>query len=76
MFYQLMPLHWGLVDRTLIIEGVEPDGKILPPVAGGDTVQDLISSGKIASVAGSGLTGGIVGSGNIKQVKGSGKLCP
>ena len=76
MFYQLMPIHWGLVDRTLIIEGVDPVGEVLAPVAGGDTVKDLITSGKIASVAGSGSTGRIVGRGNIKQVKGSGKLCP
>lgn len=76
MFYQLMPLHWGLVDRTLKINGVDPIGKILPPVAGGDTVKDLISQGLIKSVVGSGVSGGIVGRGIIKRVKGGGRLCP
>lgn len=74
--WPLLPIHWGLVNRTLNISGVEPRSKILEPVKGEDSVSALTGRGLIKKVAGIGSVKGLKGSGITKKVGGRAKLCP
>jgi len=74
--FPLLPLHWGLVNRTLNISGVQPTGKILEPIKGADVIQPLSASALLKKVSGTGSVGGIKGSGTTKIVRGRGRLCP
>jgi len=74
--FPLLPLHWGLVSRELVLSGVVPEGRIVPPLAGGDTVKDLVSGGGFKKIRGSGSSSVVSGSGSLKRLKGGSRLCP
>ena len=76
MFYQLMPLHWGLVNLNIEVDGVDPTSRVLPPVAGGDTSRGVAANAVISEIVGRGMIKRVSGSGIIKSVGGRGKLCP
>lgn len=74
--FPLLPLHWGLVNQQLFVDGIDPIGRVLPPVAGSDINKGVIASGQIKNIVASGKASKIIGSGRTKTLKGSGKLCP
>jgi len=76
MFYQLMPLHWGLVNLNLQVRDVIPESRVLPPVESGDTNKGIAAQGVLEAIAGRGVVKKVIGSGIIKKVSGRGKLCP
>ncbi len=73
---QLMPLHWGLVDRTLNVFDVDPVSKIIPPIKGGGIEKQIASGSSVARISGGGRTRKVTGSGGVKSLKGRGRLCP
>jgi len=75
MHFQLMPLHWGLVDRTLTVSNVEPESRVIPPVRGSDLTQTIKTSSQVERVSGAGSVKRVSGSGTAKIVGGGGKTC-
>lgn len=73
---QVMPLHWGLVDRTIDVFNVDPMSRIIPPIKGGGIEKTIASGSSVARVSGGGNTRKVTGSGRVKSVRGSGRLCP
>lgn len=76
MFFQLLPLQWGLVDETFIIENLTPTGSTLPPVEGADVSKGVTGISQVSSVGGRGIVKRVGGSGIVKPIGGRGKLCP
>jgi len=73
--WPLLDLHWGLVDRTLVVENVDPMSKVIPPIEGSDLQQKIKAAGNLSGVAGRGNTPRISGSGRINRIRAKGKVC-
>ncbi len=76
MFFQLFPIHWGLVDETFIIENLSPTGSVLPPVESAAVSKGVVGISQVSSIGGRGRVKKIGGSGIVKPIGGRGKLCP
>lgn len=74
--FPLLPLHWGLVNQQLFIDGIDPAGRVLPPVTGSDINKGVIATAQIKNIIASGKIARITGSGITKTLKSRGKLCP
>ena len=75
MLDQLMPLHWGLVDRTLNIFNVDPESRLIPPVKGSSLEMKIEAMGQVKRLSGRGSNKRVSGSGTAKNVRGSGRTC-
>lgn len=75
MFYQLMPLQWGLVNLSISVDGVDPRSRILPPIEGGALSKGVVGSSQVSRVGGRGRVKRVRGSGIVKSVGGRGRLC-
>lgn len=73
----LFVLHWGEVDRTLNVVGVDPTGRTIKPVKGSDVGNRIgEASGVKRGVAG-GSTRRVVGGGGTNRIVGGGggRIC-
>jgi hypothetical protein len=63
MFFQLMPLHWGQVSRTVNVSGADPASSAIGPTEGEGGTRPRKGRAKIKLIAGSGGTKSLKGSG-------------
>jgi len=74
--FQLMPLHWGLSSRVLVVTGAgDPSSGVIKDSVGTADVGRLVGEGKVKAQRGSGGLLGLTGHGSTKKLKGSGGKC-
>lgn len=75
MFRDLYVLHWGQVDRTLVVENVDPVSRAVPGVRGSSLDKTITTNSSAKRTSGMGSAKRLSGSGSAKRIKGSGRIC-
>jgi len=75
MSWQYMPLHWGLVDLNITVDGKNPFSSAFPAIQGQGKIPITQGVGQTAKISSRGGVSNIRGRGRSKRSGGSGGVC-